>query len=222
MPRFCAFRQSLANAWQVRWPAVSVALLVAAIGASVAGRREGIHLAVHSGRSLLVFSIAWDRLTILNETIGDSSISRVWLTPPFYLHVQAPTLFQTAPMLAPFRPICSPSLGCVLGSPYFRQNNLAIRMIQIPNLFLIIGSGLACTLSAYKIRSLFRHGLENRCKNCGYDLRASPGRCPECGGIVEGDQGIESGSEKRKESMVASSDPSAIAPDRSLVSFRSS
>jgi hypothetical protein len=49
------------------------------------------------------------------------------------------------------------------------------------------GGGGALTLLvwlvAHKVRTGTRREQKGLCRRCGYDLRASPGRCPECGTI---------------------------------------
>ena len=61
--------------------------------------------------------------------------------------------------------------------------------LSVPHWFVIAGSGVLPALwfrRRRRTRYRLRHGL---CPSCGYDLRASPGRCPECGPAVADSQG---------------------------------
>lgn len=54
--------------------------------------------------------------------------------------------------------------------------HLAIPLYPLP---LLIGLLLAWHIGRYR-----RLRMPGRCVNCGYDLRATPARCPECGTVV--------------------------------------
>jgi hypothetical protein len=53
--------------------------------------------------------------------------------------------------------------------------------VVVPYWLLVAGSGVAAAAGLTGRRSFGR----GHCQRCGYDLRASPGRCPECGAGVE-------------------------------------
>ena len=67
-------------------------------------------------------------------------------------------------------------------SPRELAGPLACCMLVPAGLAVIALASLSGPMRRYAKRLAERQRrAENRCVNCGYDLRASPARCPECG-----------------------------------------
>jgi hypothetical protein len=67
----------------------------------------------------------------------------------------------------------------------------ATREAGVPHLLLMLLAGVPPALWWRRWRRLRRHHRREQglCTRCGYDLRATPGRCPECGLEVEAGRG---------------------------------
>jgi hypothetical protein len=61
------------------------------------------------------------------------------------------------------------------------------RGVAIPWWFLTAVFAINPTWTVIKIRRATRRGA---CRNCGYDLRATPARCPECGVVAAKSHGV--------------------------------
>lgn len=64
------------------------------------------------------------------------------------------------------------------------------RTVKLPYWFVVICLGVTPTvrgLRFWRSRRRRKRGKLGLCPTCGYDLRASPQRCPECGGEVASD-----------------------------------
>jgi hypothetical protein len=64
--------------------------------------------------------------------------------------------------------------------------NVKSRRLLIGNWFLLLMVALSAMPSIIRVRSYLRRrraARKGRCSFCGYDLRATPDRCPECGAI---------------------------------------
>ena len=65
----------------------------------------------------------------------------------------------------------------------FTAGNNRIRQVTVPHWFLTLTTSLLSAVAAYSVvrsRQRSRIGL---CPRCGYDLRATPDKCPECGHV---------------------------------------
>ena len=58
------------------------------------------------------------------------------------------------------------------------------RMVVVPDWFLVIVLGLVPVMRLRSWRAERRRKLQGLCLRCGYDLRESEGRCPECGTAI--------------------------------------
>jgi hypothetical protein len=68
------------------------------------------------------------------------------------------------------------------GFAYARNGGTAdsTSVVGVPLIYLILATAVLPTLWWLHHRRSIRRG-PGHCSNCGYDLRASPDRCPECG-----------------------------------------
>jgi hypothetical protein len=87
--------------------------------------------------------------------------------PPFNL--RAATMIAAAPVAVP--------LLCTLGL----WNSYGIRWDNAGLAFAHVIVTAACYLAIGQVRASRKQRPPGLCRVCGYDLRASPGRCPECG-----------------------------------------
>jgi hypothetical protein len=84
-------------------------------------------------------------------------------------HAKGPRIIDTAP---------EPVLGFAL------SRDGPEKMIWLPLWFVVAAGLLGCTLFG---RFGFRKRKRGLCPQCGYDLRASPDGCPECGTAIISD-----------------------------------
>jgi hypothetical protein len=75
------------------------------------------------------------------------------------------------------------------GAVFPAQNQLLIQrtraaVILVPHWFILGLIAIFPVRAALRRRRMARWKREGRCVQCGYDLRASPQRCPECGQVA--------------------------------------
>lgn len=56
--------------------------------------------------------------------------------------------------------------------------------LVIPDWYLICASLVLPAIASYRALRYWRRSRGGKCISCGYDLRATPERCPECGAIA--------------------------------------
>ena len=187
--------------WLARLAVCLSLLLMAAIAALMAwARQEPLHLSLESRSSLYEASLHQSTITLARtapwptwEMLGmtksidlnSATIQRKWgittVTGPLqFFQIYSPTLED---------------LGVIRGGGTWVTGNarprLMARQIIFPAWGLLAAVGwpavLALVIGAFKLRTnrvQRRRRAAGRCLNCGYDLRASADRCPECGTAI--------------------------------------
>ena len=92
------------------------------------------------------------------------------------------------------------SFGVIRGTRFHQPGQLTATDVRVPHWLVALLAGIAPAVYGYRRR---RRPPPGYCRNCGYDLRASPGRCPECGTTGVGGRASDGTSELRTFPVVA-------------------
>lgn len=68
--------------------------------------------------------------------------------------------------------------------PAWRRQLYTTTAVLIPRWVIVAGLGFSLLLAIWIARPCLKPPAAGLCRKCGYDLRATPDRCPECGTIV--------------------------------------
>jgi len=68
-----------------------------------------------------------------------------------------------------------------LGFDWVRQPNGGSLIVALPYPLLVLATGIPMSFLLLRLHRKRRRSSLNLCPICGYDLRATPERCPECG-----------------------------------------
>jgi hypothetical protein len=72
----------------------------------------------------------------------------------------------------------------MFGSTHYLDNRIDLRSILLPYWLPFILFAILPMTRAISILRTRRGNLAGHCLHCGYDLRATPERCPECGSFA--------------------------------------
>jgi hypothetical protein len=118
----------------------------------------------------------------VKEPAGDYIV--LWDHDVFAGFLVAPATFASPPTLP--KPSISNLFG--FGAASTTSSTFTIHAIAVPYWLLILLSMIPATLLLGRHLRLKRRLELNLCAECGYDLRETPDRCPECGAAPSGRQ----------------------------------